>query len=79
MQLIVNESNRYAQQEISKASGRFIFWSGIRKWDNVIVDKMYVVLAVFVLMGIVQKTTFKPYCLKTQLLCTLFFSETLPL
>jgi hypothetical protein len=25
MQLIVNESNRYAQQEISKASGRFIF------------------------------------------------------
>jgi hypothetical protein len=66
VQVIVSESNRHAQQEISKASGPIMFLSGITKWDIVIVYKVYVVLAVFMLMGIVQKTTLRSYCLKKQ-------------
>jgi hypothetical protein len=50
-QLIVYETNKYAQQKILKTFGRFILSSRIRKWENVTEDEMYVVLAMFTLMS----------------------------
>jgi hypothetical protein len=45
VQLIADETNTYAQQEISKGVCPFIFRSRIRKkWENVTVDEQYVVL-----------------------------------
>jgi hypothetical protein len=43
------------------------------------VDEMYVVLALIMLTGIVQKPTLRLYYAKNRLLFTPFFSETLPL
>jgi hypothetical protein len=45
VQLIVDETTIYARQEISKSVCPFTFCSRIRrKWENVRVDEMYVVL-----------------------------------
>jgi hypothetical protein len=62
MQLNIGETNGYAQQEISKVVRPFTFCSRIRKWEDITVDEMYVVLAVFMLMGIEQKPTLISYC-----------------
>jgi hypothetical protein len=78
VQLIVDETNRYAQQEISKSIRPHTFHSRLRKWEDVTVDEMYVVLALIMLTGIVQKPTLRSYYTKNRLLFTPFFSETLP-
>jgi hypothetical protein len=57
LQHIVEETNKYAQQQIAKSAAPLTFCSRIRKWKNVTVDEMYVVLALFMLMGTVQKPT----------------------
>jgi hypothetical protein len=44
VQLIVDETNRYAQQEILKSVKPFTFCSRFRKWEDVTEDEMYVVL-----------------------------------
>jgi hypothetical protein len=79
VQLIVDETNKYAQQEISKSIKPRTFSSRIRKWEDVTVDKMYVVLALFMLTGIVQKPTLRSYYAKNHLLFTPYFPKTLPL
>jgi hypothetical protein len=79
MQLIVDKTNRYAQQEISKSINPFTFHSRIRQWEDVIVDEMHVALALCTLMGIVQKPTFTPYYSKNWLLFTpVFFLRLYP-
>jgi hypothetical protein len=78
-QLIVDETNKYAQQEISKSIKPLTFCSRIRKWEDVTVDEMYVVLVLFMLIGIVQKPTLRSYYAKISLLFTPYFPETLPL
>jgi hypothetical protein len=50
MQLILNEVNKHAQQEISESAGFVTFHSRTRKWENVIVDGMHVVLDMCILM-----------------------------
>jgi hypothetical protein len=50
MQLILNEVNKYAQQEILKHAGFVTFYTRTRKWENVIVGNMYVVLALCISM-----------------------------
>ena len=51
---IVRETNNYAAQKIQARS--FIpLRSRMRNWKPVTKDKMYVVLALFMLMGIIQK------------------------
>jgi hypothetical protein len=72
VRLIIDETNRYAQQEISKNVKSFTFCFRIRKWEDVTIDEMYVVLAVFMLMGIVQKSTFRSYYSKNWLLFIVF-------
>jgi hypothetical protein len=54
MQHIVDETNKQARQKITSAMS-FTFYSRIRKWHNVTVGKMYDILALFTLMGILQK------------------------
>jgi hypothetical protein len=44
VQLIVDETNKYAEQEILKSVNPFTFCSGIRKWEDVTVDEMYMIL-----------------------------------
>lgn len=79
MQLTVNKTNKHAQRESSKTSGPFTFCSKIRKWENVTVDEMYVVLAMFILKGTVQKLTLRSRYSKNCLLFTPFFLKNLPL
>jgi hypothetical protein len=54
LQLIVDETNRFAQQEISESISPFTFHSMIGKCEYVSVDEMYVVLALFMLLSTVQ-------------------------
>jgi hypothetical protein len=78
--LIGDETNRYAQQDILKSVNHVMFCFRIRKCKDVTVDKMYLVLALFMLMDIVQKPTL--YYSRTQdppAIHSLYFSEPLPL
>jgi hypothetical protein len=59
VQLIVDETNKYVQQEISKSIRPLTFRSRIRKWEDVTVDEMYMGLALFMLIGIIQKPTLR--------------------
>jgi hypothetical protein len=79
VQLIVDERNRYAQQEISKIARPLSFHSRIRKWEDVTLDEMYVVLAIIMLAGIAQRPTVRSYYSKNRLLFTPFYAETIPL
>jgi hypothetical protein len=58
MQHTVKDTNKYARQQ-AKIVTPFTFFSRIRKWQDATVDEMYVVLALFMLMGILQKPTQK--------------------
>lgn len=44
-------------KDILKSAIPLIFHFGIRKWENVTVDQMYVISRIFMLMCIVQKPT----------------------
>jgi hypothetical protein len=79
VQHIVDETNKYAQQEIAKSVRPLTFRSRIRKWEDVTVHEMYVVLALIMLTGIVRKPTLRSYYAKNRLLFTPFFPETFPL
>jgi hypothetical protein len=79
VQLIVDETNRYAQQEISKSMRPHTFCSRIWKWEDVMVYEMYMVLALFMLIGIIQKPTLRSFYTKNPLLFTPICSKTLPL
>ena len=60
VELIVRETNTYAAQKIQARS--FIpLRSRMRDWKPVTEDEMYVVLALFMLMGIIQKPTLRSY------------------
>jgi hypothetical protein len=48
------QTKKYAQRWTAKSVTPFTFQSMIRKWHNVTVGKMYVVLALFMLMEILQ-------------------------
>jgi hypothetical protein len=54
LQLIVDETNRYAQHEISESVSPFTFRFKIGKCEYVTVAEMYVALALFMLLGTVQ-------------------------
>ncbi len=60
VELIVHETNTYAAQKIQARS--FIpLRSRMRDWKPVTKDEMYVVLALFMLMGIIQKPKLRSY------------------
>ena len=74
VELIVHETNTYAAQKIQARS--FIpLRSRIRDWKPVTKDEMYVLLALFMLMGIIQKPTLRSYFSKNCILATPIFGS----
>jgi len=74
VELIVRETNIYAAQKIQ--ARRFIpLRSRMRDWKTVTKDEMYVVLALFMLMGIILKLTLHSYFLKNYILATPIFGS----
>ena len=60
VELIMHETNTYAAQKIQARS--FIpLRSRMQDWKPVTKDEMYVVLALFMLMGIIQTPTLHSY------------------
>jgi hypothetical protein len=75
MQHTVKDTTKYTQQKSHLLS----VGSGIRKWIYVTVGEMYVVLALFIFMGILQEHTERCHYNKNCLLYSLFYLQTLPL
>jgi uncharacterized membrane protein len=74
VELIVRETNIYAAQKIQARS--FIpLRSRMRDWKPVTKDEIYVVLALFMLMGIIQKPTLRSYFSKNSILATPIFGS----
>ena len=74
VELILRETNTYAAQKIQARS--FIpLRSRMRDWKPVTKDKVYVVLALFMLMGIIQKPTPRSYFSKNYILATPIFGS----
>jgi len=74
VELIVRETNTYAAQKI-QARSFILLRSRMRDWKPVTKDEMYVVLALFMLMGIIQKPTLRSYYTKKFILATLIFGS----
>jgi len=74
VELIVRETNTYAAQKIQARS--FIpLRSRMRDWKPLTKDNMYVVLALFMLMGIIQNLTLRSYFSKNCILVTPIFDS----
>jgi len=74
VELIVRETNTYAAQKIQARS--FIsLRSRMRDWKPVTKDEMYVLLALFMLMGIIQKPTIHSYFSRNYILVTPIFGS----
>jgi len=70
----VRETNTYVAKKIQARS--FIpLRSKMRDWKPVTKDEMYVVLALFILMGIIQKPTLRSYFSKKFILATPIFGS----
>jgi len=70
IQQIVRESNRYTEQYKNAQGNLFSFRSLVRSWTSVTESEIYTVLGLFLLMGIVQKPTTRPYFLKRRVIST---------
>jgi hypothetical protein len=62
VELILRETNSYAAQKI-KARSFITLHSRMRDWKPVTTDEMYVVLALFMLMGIILRSYFLKNCI----------------
>ena len=70
----MRETNTYASQKIQARS--FVpLRSRIRSWKPVTKDELYVVLALFMQMGIIQKPTLRSYFSKKYILVTPIFGS----
>ena len=74
VELIVRETNTYAAQKIQARSFNPLR-SRMRDWKPVTKDEMYVVLALFMLMGIIQKPKLRSYFSKNCILATPIFGS----
>jgi hypothetical protein len=74
MDIIVRETNTYAEQKII-ARSLIPFRSRMQDWKPVTTDEMYVIIALFMLMGIIQKLTLRSYFSKNSVLATPVFSS----
>jgi hypothetical protein len=61
VQKIVTETNRYAEQFKNSRGSIFSKQSRVNEWQPVTAEEIYVVLALFMLMGIVQKPSLRLY------------------
>ena len=73
--LIVRETNRYAEQYMNARGNLFTFRSPFHKWTPVTTDEIYRILGQFLLMGIIQKSTVKSYFSKRGIMSTPGFSD----
>ena len=74
VELIVRETNTYATQKI-QSRGFIPLCSRMRDWKPVTKDEMYVVLALLMLMGIIQKLILRSYFSKNCILATPTFGS----
>ncbi|GBP89096.1 PiggyBac transposable element-derived protein 4 [Eumeta japonica] len=67
---IVTETNRYAQQIIdkAKAAGTFTKQKRMYRWRDTTVDEIYCLFAIFIYMGICQRTSLEEYWKKDSVL-----------
>jgi hypothetical protein len=70
----VRETNTYAEQKI-RSRNLIPLHSRMRDWKPVTTDEMYVVIALFMRMGIVQKPTLRSYFSKNYILVTPVFGS----
>ena len=77
--IIVRETNRYAEQYMKKCGMLFSKRSRVWDWKPVSADDIYIVLAIFMLMGIVQKPTLRSYFSKNATIRTPIFSSIISL
>ncbi|XP_069685025.1 piggyBac transposable element-derived protein 4-like [Periplaneta americana] len=68
MKNIVLETNRYAEKFIN--SRVFPPRSSMRQWTPVTLNEMYILLGIFLLMGIIQKPTLRSYFARKRLIST---------
>lgn len=79
VQLIVRETNLYAEQQIKKKCLPLPRRSRVWEWKPTTEDEIYVVLALFMLMGTVQKPTLCSYFSKNATLATPIFGSVISL
>ncbi|XP_068082602.1 piggyBac transposable element-derived protein 4-like [Anabrus simplex] len=79
--MTVEQTNTYAKQHMM-AHGMlfpFPFRSRVNEWIPVTVAEMYIVFALYMLTGIVQKSTLRSYFSKSRLLSTPIFNSVISL
>jgi hypothetical protein len=59
IEIIIHKTNTYAEQCIKSRVNVLPLCSRMRDWKHVTTDEIYVVLALFMLVGIVQKPTLR--------------------
>jgi len=79
VQKIVTETNRYAEQFKNSRGNIFSKRSRVNEWQPVTAEEIYVVLALFMLMGIVQKTSLRLYFSRNHLVATPVFGSVISL
>jgi hypothetical protein len=67
--LTVDETSSYTQQEILKGVNPFVFFPKIEKWEDVTMDEMYMVWALFMVMGIAQSLYLDHTTQRTACIC----------
>lgn len=72
---IVVETNRYAEQFMNSRGRLFSCRSLARQWTPVTENEIYVVLGLFLLMGIIQKPTVRTYFSRKRILSTPGFGD----
>ncbi|XP_015111779.1 piggyBac transposable element-derived protein 4-like [Diachasma alloeum] len=72
VQILVTETNQYAEQE---ASQRQFLKGKVKLWTDVTVAEMYTYLGVLMLMSFIQKPTIKMFLAKKRLLSTPGFND----
>jgi hypothetical protein len=75
----VTETNRYTEQFKNSRGNIFYRRSRVNEWQPVTSEEIYVVLALFTLMGIVQKPSLRLYFSQNQLLAIPVFGSVISL
>lgn len=75
---MIKYTNKYTQQQKAQSDILFTFHLWIGQWKDVILDKKYAVLALFMLLGILHKQIQRTYFCKNYFLYTPPFSEIPP-
>lgn len=75
--IIVNETNKYASQEMNKQGWVFARFSRLWKWTPCNSDEIYVLIGMYMLMSIICKPTIRSYFSRNPLLQTDIFPSTM--